>query len=120
METIVNLIYTVSPRHTDAYYATKAREAAGINPYRICFKDVGGLLTPERARSLIPAILQNAGAVPVEYHAHCNNGLATLCYIEAKGLLTKNMEIFIECSLDHPSVRTGRGSDDYRIQLDVA
>ena len=83
METIVNLIYTVSPRHTDAYYATKAREAAGINPYRICFKDVGGLLTPERARTLIPAILQNAGAVPVEYHAHCNNGLATLCYIEA-------------------------------------
>ena len=27
--------------------------------------------------------MQNAGAVPVEYHAHCNNGLATLCYIEA-------------------------------------
>ena len=52
-------------------------------PYRICFKDVGGLLTPERARTLLPAILQNAGAVPVEYHAHCNNGLATLCYIEA-------------------------------------
>jgi oxaloacetate decarboxylase (Na+ extruding) subunit alpha len=83
METIVNLIYTVSPRHTDIYYANKAREAAYINPYRICFKDVGGLLTPERARTLIPAILQNAGAVPVEYHAHCNNGLATLCYIEA-------------------------------------
>src|ERR1051325_10951444 len=83
METIVNLIYTVSPRHTVEYYATKTREAAAINPFRICFKDVGGLLTPERARTLIPAILQNAGAVPVEYHAHCNNGLATLCYLEA-------------------------------------
>jgi len=83
METIVNLIYTVSPRHTDAYYAQKTRDAAGINPYRICFKDVGGLLMPERARTLIPAILQNAGATPVEYHAHCNNGLATLCYLEA-------------------------------------
>jgi len=82
METIVNLIYTVSPRHTDEYYATKTREAAAINPFRICFKDVGGLLTPERARTLIAAILQNAGTVPVEYHAHCNNGLATLCYIE--------------------------------------
>ncbi len=83
METIVNLIYTVSPRHTDEYYATKTRAAAAINPFRICFKDVGGLLTPERARTLISAILQNAGTVPVEYHAHCNNGLATLCYIEA-------------------------------------
>ena len=83
METIVNLIYTVSPRHTDAYYAQKTLEAAAIGAYRICFKDVGGLLTPERARTLIPAILQNAGTVPVEYHAHSNNGLATLCYIEA-------------------------------------
>jgi oxaloacetate decarboxylase alpha subunit len=83
METIVNLIYSVSPRHSDDYYAKKAREAAAIKPYRICFKDVGGLLTPERARTLLPAILQNAGDVPVEYHAHCNNGLATLCYLEA-------------------------------------
>ncbi len=83
MDTIVNLIYTVSPRHTDDYYAQKAREAAAIDPYRICFKDVGGLLTPVRARTLIPAIMQNVGAVPVEYHAHCNNGLAPLCYFEA-------------------------------------
>jgi len=83
METIVNLIYSVSPFHSDAYYAEKAREAASIRPYRICFKDVGGLLTPERARTLIPVILQNAGDVPVEYHAHCNNGLAVLCYLEA-------------------------------------
>ena len=83
METIVNLIYTVSPRHTDAYYAEKAREAAAIKPYRICFKDVGGLLTPARARTLLPVILQNAGGTPVEYHAHCNNGLAPLCYLEA-------------------------------------
>jgi oxaloacetate decarboxylase alpha subunit len=83
MKTIVNLIYTVSPRHNDAYYAEKAREAASIGPYRICFKDVGGLLTPERARTLLPVILRNAGATPVEYHAHCNNGLAPLCYLEA-------------------------------------
>jgi oxaloacetate decarboxylase alpha subunit len=83
MATVVNLIYTVSPRHTDEYYAQKTREAAAIAPYRICFKDVGGLLTPERARTLLPAILKNAGTVPVEYHAHCNNGLATLCYLEA-------------------------------------
>jgi oxaloacetate decarboxylase (Na+ extruding) subunit alpha len=83
MDTVVNLIFSVSPRHTDQYYAQKAREAAAIAPYRICFKDVGGLLTPARARTLIPAIMQNAGGVPVEYHAHCNNGLAPLCYIEA-------------------------------------
>ncbi len=83
METIVNLIYTVSPRHSDNYFAERTRDAAAIRPYRICFKDVGGLLTLERARTLIPVILQNAGDIPVEYHAHCNNGLAPLCYLEA-------------------------------------
>jgi oxaloacetate decarboxylase alpha subunit len=86
METVVNLIYTVSPRHTDEYYARKTQEAAAIKPYRICFKDVGGLLTPTRARTLLPAILRRAGTVPVEYHAHCNNGLAIQCYLEAAKL----------------------------------
>lgn len=83
MEAVVNLIFSVSPRHTDAYYAQKTREAAALNPYRICFKDVGGLLTPERTRTLVPIVLENAGATPVEFHAHCNNGLAPLNYLEA-------------------------------------
>ena len=34
METVVNLIYSVSPRHSDDYYADKARQAASIRPYR--------------------------------------------------------------------------------------
>ena len=95
METIVNLIYSVSPRHSDEYYREKTRQAASIRPYRICFKDVGGLLTPERARTLIPAILQNAGDVPIEYHAHCNNGLAPLCYLEAVKLGIKTLHTSI-------------------------
>jgi oxaloacetate decarboxylase alpha subunit len=82
MDTVANLIYSVSPRHTDEYYAIKAREAAAAKPFRICFKDVGGLLTPERARTLIPMILKSAGAIPVEFHAHCNSGQAPLCYLE--------------------------------------
>src|SRR5512142_1963748 len=80
--TVVNLIYSVSPKHTDEYYARKAREAAASKPWRICFKDVGGLLTPERARRLIPMILKSAGDIPVEFHGHCNSGQAPLCYLE--------------------------------------
>ncbi len=83
VETVVNLIFSVSPRHTDEYYAEKAREVAAIRPYRICFKDVGGLLTPERTRALIPIVLKNINDVPLEFHAHCNNGLAPLCCLEA-------------------------------------
>jgi len=83
METVANLIYTVSPRHTDEYFAQKARDAAAMKPFRICFKDVGGLLSPERARTLIPIIQKNIGATPLEFHAHCNTGQAPLCYLEA-------------------------------------
>jgi oxaloacetate decarboxylase alpha subunit len=82
MDTVANLIYSVSPRHTDEYYARKAREAAAARPWRICFKDVGGLLSPERARKLIPVVLKAAGDIPVEFHAHCNSGQAPLCYLE--------------------------------------
>ena len=83
METIVNLIYSVSPKHTEEYYAQKARDAAAIKPYRLCFKDVGGMLTPERTRALVPIVLKNVGDVPVEFHVHCNNGLGPLNCLEA-------------------------------------
>jgi oxaloacetate decarboxylase alpha subunit len=83
MDTVMNLIYAISPRHTDDYYAQKARDAAALKPYRLCFKDVGGMLTPERTRTLVRLIKQNIGAVPLEFHAHCNNGLAPFNLLEA-------------------------------------
>ena len=83
MDVVINIIYSVSPRHSDEYYAQKAREAAAIHPYRICFKDVAGLLTPDRAQALIPLIQRNIGGIPLEFHAHCNNGLAPFNYLEA-------------------------------------
>ena len=86
MEVIVNIIYSVSPRHSDTYFAARARQAAAIKPYRICFKDVAGLLTPERSRALIPLIQQNIGDIPLEFHAHCNNGMAPFNYLEAMKL----------------------------------
>ena len=45
----------------------KLKEAAAAKPWRICFKDVGGLLTPERARTLIPVVLKAAGDIPVDF-----------------------------------------------------
>jgi oxaloacetate decarboxylase (Na+ extruding) subunit alpha len=83
MDVVINIIYSVSPRHTDEYYAERARQAAAIQPYRICFKDVGGLLTPDRARVLIPLIQKNIGSMPLEFHGHCNNGLGPFNYLEA-------------------------------------
>lgn len=95
LEPIINLIFSISPRHTDAYYAQKAREAAALAPFRICLKDPGALLTPERVRTLVPAIQANVGDVPLEFHTHCNTGLGAQCSLEAikLGILCINAAI---------------------------
>ena len=77
------LSYTISPRHTDQYYAEKTRAIVAFEPDMIYLKDQGGLLTVDRLRTLLPVILQNANAVPVELHSHCTTGLADLVYLEA-------------------------------------
>jgi len=83
LKPIVNLIYSVSPRHTDEYFAQKAREAATLPVARLCLKDPGGLLTPERTAALVPLINQNSNGIPLELHTHCTTGLGPLCCIEA-------------------------------------
>ena len=46
-ENILNIIYSISPKHTDEYFIQRIRAAAKLKPERLCFKDPGGLLTPE-------------------------------------------------------------------------
>lgn len=49
----------------------------------IYLKDQGGLLTPERLKTLVPAIQANLNGRPLEAHTHCNTGLGPLVYLEA-------------------------------------
>ena len=83
LKPILNLIYSISPIHTDDYYAERAALAATLPVHRICLKDPGGLLTPERTAALAPIVLANAGGIPVEFHTHCTTGLGPLCTLEA-------------------------------------
>lgn len=83
LKIIMNLVFSVSPVHTDDYYANRARALARLNVDRICFKDPGGLLTPERTHDLVPIVLREANGIPVEIHTHCTTGLAPLCMLEA-------------------------------------
>lgn len=83
LDPIVNLIFSVSPVHTDAYYAERCRQAVTLKPFRLCLKDPGGLLTPERTRTLVPVVLANSGGIPVELHSHCTTGLGPLVALEA-------------------------------------
>ena len=80
---VPNIIYSVSPKHTDEYFAERTRQAASLKVDRLCLKDPGGLLTPERVQTLVPIMFQNAGGIPVELHTHCTTGLGPLCCLEA-------------------------------------
>ena len=84
---VAALVYTISPVHDDAHYAQCARELAA-SPYidAVYVKDPGGLLTPMRARTLIPAILAEIGDKPLEVHTHCTIGLGDLSYLECADL----------------------------------
>ncbi len=82
LKPIVNLAFSISPRHTDAYYAERARGAASLKPYRICLKDVDGLLTVDRVRTLVPVIMENAPGIEFELHGHDTTGLATSVALE--------------------------------------
>src|SRR4249920_2522437 len=86
MKSILNLIYSVSPKHSDEYFALRTRQAASLNPYRLCLKDPGGLLTPERMETLVPIIFKNANGIPIELHTHCTTGLGPLCCLEGMKL----------------------------------
>jgi oxaloacetate decarboxylase (Na+ extruding) subunit alpha len=80
---VPNIIYSVSPKHTDEYFAQRTRDAASLKVNRLCLKDPGGLLTPERVKTLVPIMFQNANGIEIELHTHCTTGLGPLCCLEA-------------------------------------
>ena len=74
------MTYTVSPVHDDAYYVRCTNELVALAADFISIKDPTGLLTPERGRTLFPAVVQAAGSIPVQLHSHCQSGLAPEVY----------------------------------------
>ncbi|MFO1402400.1 MAG: hypothetical protein U1F30_14515 [Steroidobacteraceae bacterium] len=81
---IAALVYTLSPIHDDAHYVERARKLAACPDVdAVYIKDPGGLLTPARARTLVPAIRAAVHPKPLELHSHCTIGLAELAYMDA-------------------------------------
>jgi len=74
------MTYTLSPVHTDDYYVARTRELVEMKSDFISIKDPTGLLTPERGRTLFPAVVAAAGGIPVQLHSHCQSGLAPEVY----------------------------------------
>jgi len=83
-EVMAALTFTLSDVHTDRYYATCATKLAA-SPHIDLFyiKDPSGLLSPERARTLIPAVHAAIGAKSLEVHSHCTIGFGALSAVAA-------------------------------------
>ena len=77
------VVYTVSPVHTDDYYARKIRELRALGADAIFLKDPSGLLTPERAETLIPVAKAACGTLPLQLHSHCLTGFAPYVAVRA-------------------------------------
>lgn len=74
------MVYALSPVHTDDYFIERAKELMALKADFISIKDPTGLLTPERARTLFPAIKATVGDIPLQLHSHCQSGLAPQVY----------------------------------------
>jgi oxaloacetate decarboxylase alpha subunit len=73
------LTFTLSDVHDDAFYADFAAKVAK-SPHIDLFylKDPSGLMGPERARTLVPAVKAVIGNKPLEMHVHCTIGYGPL------------------------------------------
>ncbi len=108
IKVVVPLVYSLSPVHTDEFYAHKTAEMIHmLDPDSVMIKDSIGLLTPERTRTLVPTIKGKIGDRPLEMHSHCTTGLAPLCCLDSVPL---GVDIIDTCvsplanGPSHPSV----------------
>jgi len=87
-EVVAGICFTLSPVHTDEFYADKITEldsCADIDS--IYLKDPSGLLTPDRLNRLIPKLRARLKRLAIdELHTHCNTGLAPLTLLAAADL----------------------------------
>ncbi|ARJ07693.1 carboxylase [Cnuibacter physcomitrellae] len=102
--------YSLSPVHTDELFVRTAVdliEQADVDA--IMLKDAGGLLTPDRIRTLVPALKEVIGDRPLEIHTHSLTGLAPLVCLEAVELGADALHLSVaplSAANGQPSVQT--------------
>ena len=79
-----SIMYTLSPVHTDAYYADKADKlSASPDIDTLLLYDTAGTLEKERLTTLVPAIVANARGKKIEFHSNNLLGMSAKAYLDA-------------------------------------
>lgn len=105
------LVFCDSPVHTDEVYVRTAKalvERGDVDA--IMIKDSGALLTPDRIRTLVPALQAVMRGRPIELHSHCNTGLAPLVYLEAARLGVQQLHTSIAPLASGPAQPSTQGT----------
>jgi oxaloacetate decarboxylase alpha subunit len=83
-EVMAALTFTLSDIHDDGFYARYAAELCASPDIDLFYlKDPGGLMSPERARTLAPAVKAAIGDKPLEIHPHCTIGYGSFAALAA-------------------------------------
>lgn len=81
------IMFTLSPVHTDAYYADKARALAALPEVdTLLLYDTAGVLEKERLATLMPAIVAASRGKPIEFHSNNLIGQSAKAYCDSLAL----------------------------------
>lgn len=86
------LTFSDSPVHTDELYVKKAKEfVERAEVDAVMIEDASGVLTPERARTLVPRLKEAVGNMSLGLHSHGLVGLPQRTYLAAVELGVDNV-----------------------------
>lgn len=98
------VIFSMSPVHTDEYYAEKVRALAAVPEVdTILLYDTAGVLHVDRLRTLVPTIVQNAAGKPIEMHSNNLMGISGMAYCEAVRLGVTVLHTTVRSMANGPS-----------------
>ncbi len=78
------IMFTLSPVHTDDYYADKADKlSASPDIDTLLLYDTAGTLDKDRLKTLLPAIVSKARGKPIEFHSNNILGMSAKAYLDS-------------------------------------
>lgn len=94
---IAALPYVADADLDDADYARRAHALAGTGARRVMLRDESGVLAPDRARTLLPALCTALAGVPLDLHTRCHTALGPWLAIEAASLGVEGIDTALPC-----------------------
>ncbi|MFP6682495.1 MAG: pyruvate carboxylase, partial [Gammaproteobacteria bacterium] len=99
------IMFTLSPVHTDEYYADKADKLSVCPDIdTILLYDTAGVLEKERLTTLLPAIIEKSRGKPIEFHSNNLLGQSARSYLDAVDLGVTILHTSIRPMANGPSV----------------